>query len=115
MKYFICPVYGYDKVDSQPYNIYGNPSHNICDCCGFEYGYSEDFEVNHKAIKLPKSSLKWAFKQYLIEWINNDCIVFSEEEFTDEEIENGKLKPHVLNKQLERIGLTLNELNINLN
>jgi hypothetical protein len=37
----ICPVCGWDKLSSPPYNVYGEPSYEICTCCGFEYGYTD--------------------------------------------------------------------------
>lgn len=40
-KKYICPVCGYDKLDEKPYNIAGEPSFEICPCCGFEYGYDD--------------------------------------------------------------------------
>ncbi|MCG7421042.1 hypothetical protein MHJ97_11470 [Macrococcus epidermidis] len=110
MKYYICPVCGYDKIDEPPYGIGGSPSYNICSCCGFEYGYSEDFEVEHKAIVLPKSQLNWAFQQYLKQWVNDGCKVFDEEDFTNEEVENGILKKEIFEEQLKRIDINIDDI-----
>lgn len=38
---YICLVCGYDKLSQIPYDVNNNPSYEICDCCGFEYGYDD--------------------------------------------------------------------------
>jgi hypothetical protein len=40
----ICPVCGYDGLEELPYDHDGNPSYEICDCCGFEFGFDDDSE-----------------------------------------------------------------------
>ncbi|PRX41429.1 hypothetical protein CLV97_10638 [Planifilum fimeticola] len=37
----LCPVCGYDGLEAPPYDAKGNPSHEICSCCGFEFGYDD--------------------------------------------------------------------------
>lgn len=37
----LCPVCGYDGLSDAPYDAEGNPSHEICSCCGFEFGYDD--------------------------------------------------------------------------
>lgn len=76
MTKFICPVCGYDKLDSSPYeqNIdfpldtslqppysqhFGEPSYDVCSCCGFEFGNDDE----------PGASSPSTFRNYLIEWI----------------------------------------------
>lgn len=39
--YYICPVCGYDRLDEPPYIDGYIPSHNICDCCGSEFGLDD--------------------------------------------------------------------------
>ena len=41
MKY-ICPVCGYPELGELPYDSDGNPSYEVCDCCGFEFGFDDD-------------------------------------------------------------------------
>lgn len=41
---YICPICGYDKLMDEPYDKDGNPSYEICFCCGFEFGYDDDSE-----------------------------------------------------------------------
>ncbi len=36
-----CPVCGYSGLDKPPYNGFGNPSFDICDCCGTQLGYHD--------------------------------------------------------------------------
>ena len=38
---FICPVCGFDRLTEEPYDIDGNPSYEICNCCGFEFGFDD--------------------------------------------------------------------------
>ena len=52
---FICPVCGYDKLEEIPYDEDGNPSHEICLCCGFEFGY-DDFS---EGISIDNYRKKW--------------------------------------------------------
>lgn len=39
-----CPICGYDKLDEKPYDNEGNPSYEICNCCGFEFGFDDASE-----------------------------------------------------------------------
>ena len=41
---YICPVCGYDKLMEEPFDKDGNPSYEICNCCGFEFGYDDGSE-----------------------------------------------------------------------
>ena len=36
-----CPVCGYSGLDKPAYNGFGNPSFDICDCCGTQSGYHD--------------------------------------------------------------------------
>ncbi len=61
MKY-ICPVCGYDDLDEAPFDNDGNPSYNICDCCGFEFGFddgSEGINFEHYRKKWIEEGTKW--------------------------------------------------------
>jgi len=40
-KKYICPVCGLDKLTDRLYNDSDNPSYEICDCCGFEFGFDD--------------------------------------------------------------------------
>jgi transcription elongation factor Elf1 len=55
---FKCPVCGFDGLMEPPYNDHGNGSHEICPCCGFEYGFDDQSEgVTHE--------------EYLAKWLQN--------------------------------------------
>lgn len=42
MKRYICQVCGYSELDEPPWENDGKiPSHNICECCGVEFGYED--------------------------------------------------------------------------
>lgn len=41
---YICPICGYDKLTEEPFDKDGNPSYEICNCCGFEFGYDDGSE-----------------------------------------------------------------------
>ena len=40
-KTYICHVCGYSKLEESPWINKKIPSHNICDCCGVEFGYED--------------------------------------------------------------------------
>lgn len=40
----ICPVWGYTALEEPPYNEYEEPAHEICRCCGFEFGFDDGSE-----------------------------------------------------------------------
>jgi hypothetical protein len=37
--FYTCPVCGFNGLNEVPYDKYGSPSHEICPCCGFEFGF----------------------------------------------------------------------------
>ncbi|UTR14051.1 hypothetical protein MM221_15765 [Salipaludibacillus sp. LMS25] len=54
MKTYIYPICGYDGIDAPPYEMDNNSaSYDSCPCCYFEYGYSEDHEVDLGYIVTP--------------------------------------------------------------
>jgi len=61
----ICPVCGYPNLDEPSYDKTGYPSYNICDCCGFEFG----FDDTNNGI---------AFDNYRKKWIKEGASWFSE-------------------------------------
>jgi hypothetical protein len=51
-----------------PYSQYfGEPSFEVCDCCGFEFGNDDE----------PGTAQPQSFEEYLKEWIQDACIWFS--------------------------------------
>lgn len=61
--YYICPVCGYDRLDEPPYIDGYIPSHNICDCCGSEFGLDDctqkQIEENRK--KWIEAGCQWFY------------------------------------------------------
>jgi hypothetical protein len=79
----ICPVCGYDGLEEPPYDDKGNPSHEICSCCGFEFGYDDESEG-------------FSFSAYRNKWLSEGAEWF-----------NPAHKPAVcsLEEQLRRFGV----------
>lgn len=47
-----------------PYaSTFGDPSHDICSCCGFEFGFDDDTNAGDGS----------SFEEYLAEWIAEGC------------------------------------------
>ncbi len=65
-KKYICPICGYDKLDEPPYGENGEPSFEICPCCGFEYGY-DDFDQHYTFESYRANWLKKGAK-----WVDKD-------------------------------------------
>lgn len=40
-KKYVCPVCGLDGLKELPFNKQGEPSYEICPCCGFEFGFDQ--------------------------------------------------------------------------
>ncbi|WP_243290957.1 hypothetical protein [Bacillus sp. FJAT-47783] len=110
MKTYICPVCGYDGLDEAPYGKNFNPSYDICVCCGFEYGYSEDHDVDLGYIVTPNEMKKAAFQLYRKKWIEDGAVVRFSDSYQKEYQENGIVKPEILIKQLKRLNIALDNL-----
>ena len=76
-----CPVCGYDGLNEPPYDGDGNPSYEICNCCGYEFGFD-----------------KQNFDEYRLKWLSGGTKWF-----------NPKAQPEYWTplKQLLRIGVKL--------
>jgi len=75
--HYICPCCGYTELEQPPYREmpvppfegalppppyaphFGDPSYEVCDCCGFEFGYDDE----------PGTAAPVSFAEYLGEWI----------------------------------------------
>ena len=79
----LCPVCGYDGLTEPPYDREGNPSYEICSCCGFEFGYDDQSQGD-------------TFSVYRKKWLAEGAKWFSPEK----KPENWSLKA-----QLRRIGV----------
>ena len=83
---FTCPCCGYPELASRPYRgledviatrgldppyskHFGDPSYEVCACCGFEFGNDDE----------PGTGSPSTFEEYLREWIASGCVWFSPE------------------------------------
>jgi hypothetical protein len=39
---FTCPVCGFDHLEEAPYSVSGAGLFEICPCCGFQFGVTDD-------------------------------------------------------------------------
>jgi hypothetical protein len=53
---YICPICGFDELKKAPYDENGNESFEICNCCGFEFGF-DDLHDGH------------SFESYRAKWV----------------------------------------------
>lgn len=53
-----CPVCGYDGLTEPPFDEDGNPSYEICNCCGYEFGFDEASFEEHRSKWLSEGA-KW--------------------------------------------------------
>ena len=60
---FICPVCGSDELKEPAFGPGNEPSHEICPCCGFEFG----FDGGNDPVK---------FKEFRQCWIKNGALRF---------------------------------------
>jgi transcription elongation factor Elf1 len=81
----ICPVCGYDNLKEGPFDEYGYPTYEICPCCGFEFGFSDESEGN-------------SYESYRTDWIRKGFPWFSGR---TPKLWNKKL----MEKQLENLNL----------
>lgn len=61
MKKYICPVCGFDGLKEPPFGVNNEPSHEICPCCGFEFGFDEDGAAGFNIFRLHwiENGTKW--------------------------------------------------------
>jgi hypothetical protein len=60
----VCPVCGYDQLTEPAYfeNNIDIPSYEICACCGFQFGFDEQYGTH---------------EDYRIKWIDSGCEWYS--------------------------------------
>jgi hypothetical protein len=56
---FRCPVCGYLGLKEPPYDSYGYGSCEICNCCGFEFGYDDGGFGGDRATKSEAYRERW--------------------------------------------------------
>jgi hypothetical protein len=101
----VCPSCGYRGLDCPPYaNMpappwlgpeppysmhYGDPSYDVCDCCGFEYGNDDEPLLGVRGS---------SFEEYRREWIGRGCPWFDVDK---------RPKSWSLSEQLSRAGISV--------
>ncbi len=63
----ICPACGFTGLSEEPYSASGGGSYEICDCCGFEYGYTDDdqgFTFESWRQKWIEAGMPWGWNKY---------------------------------------------------
>src|SRR5437879_6289194 len=83
MNSYTCPVCGYSGLDQRPYETlthlpvpetlappyaqhFGEPSYEVCDCCGFEFGNDDE----------PGTAAPVTFSEYRQEWLSDGASWF---------------------------------------
>lgn len=109
----VCLVCGFEGLE-EPIFVDGEYSktYEICSCCGFEYGFSEDHDVIHGFITIPEELLEVAFQLYRKKWIEEGMRTFSPEAIPEEKRNNDNLKFDILIKQLNDLKLDLSNFDI---
>ncbi|MBM7569923.1 hypothetical protein [Aquibacillus albus] len=80
-----CVICGYGNLNKAQYNSFGDPTFEICDCCGFESGFDDDDQG-------------YSFATYRDEWLLSGATWF----YIDTKPKDWSKK--TLIKQLKRIG-----------
>lgn len=106
-KLYTCLICGYKGLIQNPLNNDGEyqKTFEICLCCDFEYGYSEDHEVSLGFIVTPDYLIEAAIQLYRKQWIENGMKI-ANPKYIPDELRNGNcLKFEVLLKQLNSLNL----------
>ncbi|MCY8201528.1 hypothetical protein [Bacillus subtilis] len=106
-KLYTCLICGYKGLSENPLNNDGEyqKTFEICPCCDFEYGYSEDHDVSLGFIVTPDYLIDAAIQLYRKQWIENGMKIANPEDIP-EELRNGDcLKFELLLKQLNSLNL----------
>lgn len=112
-KLYACPVCGFEGLEQQVFvnGEYLN-TFEICACCGFEFGFSEDNRVVHGFICIPEEFIEVAFQMYRKKWIEAGIIIFDPQSIPNNKRTNEKLKFEVLVEQLKDLKLDLSNFEI---
>ncbi len=68
----ICPVCGYPELDEPAYNEHGDESFDICNSCGFQFGYSDG------GVGLEDPTCKVMHKDWREKWISDGMQFYSD-------------------------------------
>ncbi len=59
---YTCPVCGFSELTEEPYSDSGGGSYEICYCCGYEFGVTDDdlgFSIEQWRKKWIKENMAW--------------------------------------------------------
>ncbi len=103
MKKFRCPVCGFMGLAKKPYDSNLSGSGEICQCCGFQFGYDDQFSQARKRIQEFHDS-------YRIKWLFEGAKVFHPSSFPVEYIQKNstRMTETQLIRQLNTIGFKHN-------
>ncbi|MEC1615631.1 hypothetical protein [Bacillus mojavensis] len=108
-----CLVCGYKGlIEKLLYNGEYQKTFDICPCCGFEFGYSEDHEVKLGFIITPDHLIEAAFQLYRKQWIEAGIKIFHPQDIPTEFKNGDCLKAEVLLKQLKSLNLDIDNFEI---
>ncbi|MEQ5999929.1 hypothetical protein U2I83_10400 [Bacillus amyloliquefaciens] len=109
-----CLICGFKGLETSPvYNGEYQKTFDICPCCGFEFGYSEDHDVSLGFIVTPDHLIEAAFQLYRKQWIEGGMKLFSPNDVPAECKNEHFLTFDALLKQLKGLNLNLNNFDIN--
>ena len=60
-KYF-CPVCGFNGLKEPPYGKQGEPSYEVCPCCGYEFGFDQSDYAEFRKLWID-SGAKWFMQE----------------------------------------------------
>ncbi|NPC91795.1 hypothetical protein HOO54_05985 [Bacillus sp. WMMC1349] len=113
-KLYRCLVCGYKGLtDNLLYRGKYYKTFEICRCCGFQFGYSEDHDVELGFIVTPKHLIEATFQLYRKQWIESGMKIPLHENFPKEYRNGDCLKFEVLLRQLKSLKLDLDNFEIN--
>ncbi|MBY8914018.1 hypothetical protein KY305_14850 [Bacillus sp. YC2] len=109
-KLYLCLICGFKGLDERLlYNGEYQKTFEICPCCDFEFGCSEDHDVKLGFIVTPDHLIEAAFQMYRKQWIKTGMKIAHPEDIPEE---FDCLKLDVLLKQLKDLHLDLNNFDI---
>ncbi|MCY7886004.1 hypothetical protein MOA93_12970 [Bacillus spizizenii] len=113
-KLYSCLICGYKGLSQNPlYKGEYRKTFDICPCCGFEFGYSEDHDVRLGFIVTPDHLIEAAFQLYRKQWIESGMKIAHPEDIPEQLKNGGCLTFEVLLKQLKNLNLDIENFEIN--
>lgn len=104
-----CPICGFEGLTNPVFEDGEyKATFDICGCCGFEFGFSEDHEIEHGYVCLPDEYIEMGFQMYRKKWIDEmKRKIFAPQDVPVEWQKRGALKIEVVIRRLEKLGIDL--------